>query len=66
MVKIDNSAVSHFFTQPKLTPKQGQWQELLMKFNFEFKHKVGQTNQVTNALSRNAELVVMTLMVHMA
>ena len=62
VVKTDNSAVSHFFTQPKLTPKQGRWQEFLAEFDFEFEHKAGRTNQVADALSRKAELAAMTLM----
>ena len=66
VVKTDNSAVSHFFTQPKLTPKQGRWQEFLAEFDVEFEHKAGRTNQVADALSRKAELAAMTLMACMA
>ncbi|KAL0362118.1 UNVERIFIED_CONTAM: RNA-directed DNA polymerase [Sesamum calycinum] len=29
VVKTDNTAVSHFITQPKLTSRQARWQELL-------------------------------------
>lgn len=34
LVKTNNSAVSHFLTQPKLTLKQAHWQEFLMEFDF--------------------------------
>ena len=66
VVKIDNSTISHFFTQPKLTLKYGNQQELLVEFNFKFKHKVGQTNQVVDALSHKAKLAAMTLMAQTA
>ncbi|KAJ7941085.1 Retrotransposon protein, putative, Ty3-gypsy subclass [Quillaja saponaria] len=45
IVKTDNTGVSHFFTQPKLTPKQGRWHEFLAEFDFEFEHKAGKSNQ---------------------
>lgn len=34
MVKTDNTAMSHFLTQPNLMPKLGYWKELLAKFDF--------------------------------
>ncbi|XP_039059607.1 uncharacterized protein LOC120203367 [Hibiscus syriacus] len=37
----DNTAVSHFLTQPKLTAKQARWQEFLAEFDFNFEHKAG-------------------------
>lgn len=50
LVKRDNSAVSHFLTQPKLTPKQACWQEFLAEFYFQFEHKAGHTNQVADVM----------------
>ena len=44
LVKTDNSAVSHFFTQPKLTSKQSRWHEFIAEFDFHFEHKAGHTN----------------------
>ncbi|XP_039053116.1 uncharacterized protein LOC120195059 [Hibiscus syriacus] len=41
VVKTDNTVVSHFLTQPKLTAKQARWQEFLAEFDFNFEHKVG-------------------------
>ncbi|KAE8689279.1 Ankyrin repeat family protein, putative isoform 2 [Hibiscus syriacus] len=41
----DNTAVSHFLTQPKLTVKQARWQEFLAEFDFIFEHKAGKKNQ---------------------
>ena len=59
VVKTDNTAVSHFHTQPKLTAKQARWQKFLAKFDFCFEHKAGKTNRVANALSRRAELATL-------
>ena len=56
VVKTDNTVVSHFLTQPKLTPKQARWQEFLAEFDFYFEHKAGRLNQAADALSRKAEL----------
>ncbi|KAL0286412.1 UNVERIFIED_CONTAM: putative mitochondrial protein [Sesamum angustifolium] len=33
VVKTDNTAVSHFMSQPKLTSRQARWQELLSEFH---------------------------------
>ncbi|KAA0053609.1 reverse transcriptase [Cucumis melo var. makuwa] len=51
VVKTDNSATCHFFTQLKLTSKQARWQEFLTEFDFEFEHKMGSSNQAADALS---------------
>ena len=59
VVKTDNTAVSHFLTQPKLTAKQARWQEFLAEFDFSFEYKAGSTNQVADALSRRAELAAL-------
>ncbi|KAJ7971439.1 Retrotransposon protein, putative, Ty3-gypsy subclass [Quillaja saponaria] len=66
IVKTDNTGVSHFFTQPKLTPKQGHWHELLAEFDFEFEHKAGKSNQAADALSCKAELATMTYVTHIS
>ena len=55
VVKTDNAAVSHFLTQPKLTPKQARCQKFVAKFEFHFEHKPGRSNQAADALSRKAE-----------
>ncbi|KAA0061884.1 reverse transcriptase [Cucumis melo var. makuwa] len=65
MVKMDNSATYHFFTQPKLTSKQARWQEFLSGFDFKFEHKKGLSNQVADALSRKHEHAVMCMLAHL-
>ena len=66
VVKTDNSAVSHFLTQPKLTPKQARWQEFVAEFDLQFEHRAGRTNQAADALSRKAELAAMTLVANLS
>ena len=61
VVKTDNTGVSHFFTQPKLTAKQARWQEFLAEFDFSFEYRTGATNRVADALSRRADLAAMFL-----
>lgn len=56
MVKTDNSAVSYFLTQPKLTRRQARWQELLAEFNFTLEYRAGSSNKAADALSRRADL----------
>ncbi|KAA0064072.1 reverse transcriptase [Cucumis melo var. makuwa] len=65
VVKTDNSATCHFFTQPKLTSKQARWQEFLVEFNFEFEHKKGSSNQAADALSRKQEHAAISLLAHL-
>ncbi|KAL0555992.1 hypothetical protein IC582_004495 [Cucumis melo] len=65
VVKTDNSATYHFFTQPKLTSKQARWQEFLAEFDFEFEHKKGSSNQAAHALSRKQEHAVICLLAHL-
>ncbi|KAK3008924.1 hypothetical protein RJ639_014706 [Escallonia herrerae] len=62
IVQTDNTAVSHFLSQSKLTSKQARWQELLAEFNFMLKYRAGSTNSVADALSRRAELDQVALM----
>ncbi|KAL0393404.1 UNVERIFIED_CONTAM: Transposon Tf2-11 polyprotein [Sesamum latifolium] len=50
MVKTDNTAVSHFMTQPKLTSRQTHWQELLSEFYFVLEYRDGSSNHVADAL----------------
>ncbi|KAL0409742.1 UNVERIFIED_CONTAM: Transposon Tf2-11 polyprotein [Sesamum radiatum] len=56
VVKTDNTAVSHFITQPKLTSRQARWQELLSEFHFVLEYRAGSSNHVADALSRRADL----------
>ncbi|KAL0411645.1 UNVERIFIED_CONTAM: Transposon Tf2-11 polyprotein [Sesamum latifolium] len=56
VVKRNNTAVSHFMTQPKLTSRQARWQELLSEFHFMLEYRVGSSNHVADALSRRADL----------
>ncbi|KAL0451696.1 UNVERIFIED_CONTAM: Transposon Tf2-11 polyprotein [Sesamum latifolium] len=56
VVKTDNTAVSHFMTQPKLTSRQARWQELLSEFHFVLEYRAGSSNYVADALSRRADL----------
>ncbi|TYK18568.1 reverse transcriptase [Cucumis melo var. makuwa] len=65
VVKMDNSATCHFFTQPKLTSKQARWQEFLVEFDFEFEHKKGSSNQAADALSRKQEHAAICLLAHL-
>ncbi|KAL0461174.1 UNVERIFIED_CONTAM: Transposon Tf2-11 polyprotein [Sesamum latifolium] len=54
VVKTDNTAVSYFMTQPKLTSRQPRWQELLSEFYFVLEYRAGSSNHVADALSRMA------------
>ncbi|KAA0045084.1 reverse transcriptase [Cucumis melo var. makuwa] len=65
VVKTDNSATCHFFTQPKLTLKQARWQEFLAEFDFEFEHKKGSSNQAADGLSRKQEHAAICLLAHL-
>ncbi|KAL0395157.1 UNVERIFIED_CONTAM: Enzymatic polyprotein [Sesamum latifolium] len=56
VVKTDNTAVSHFMTQPKLTSRQARWQELLSEFYFVLEYRAGSSNYVADPLSRRADL----------
>ncbi|KAK3029414.1 hypothetical protein RJ639_039758 [Escallonia herrerae] len=56
IVRTDNTAVSHFLSQSKLTSKQARWQELLAEFNFMLEYRANSTNSVADALSKKAEL----------
>ncbi|KAK3018425.1 hypothetical protein RJ639_003446 [Escallonia herrerae] len=62
IVQTDNTAVSHFLSQSKLTSKQARWQELLAEFNFMLEYRAGSTNSVADTLSRRAELDQVALM----
>ncbi|KAK3013696.1 hypothetical protein RJ639_008606 [Escallonia herrerae] len=62
IVRTDNTAVSHFLSQSKLTLKQARWQELLAEFNFTLEYRAGSTNSVADALSRRAKLDQVALM----
>ncbi|KAL0430431.1 UNVERIFIED_CONTAM: Transposon Tf2-11 polyprotein [Sesamum radiatum] len=51
VVKTDNTAVSHFMTQPKLTSRQARWKELLSEFHFVLEYRAGSSNYVVDSLS---------------
>ncbi|KAK3020913.1 hypothetical protein RJ639_045896 [Escallonia herrerae] len=53
VMQIDNTAVSHFLSQSKLTSKQVRWQELLVEFK---EYRADSTNSIADALSRRAKL----------
>ena len=55
-VYTDNVSVRHFETQPKITPKQWRWADVLACFNVDLIHKSGRDNMVPDALSRRQEL----------
>ncbi|KAL2246590.1 UNVERIFIED_CONTAM: Transposon Tf2-12 polyprotein [Sesamum indicum] len=56
VVRTDNTAVSHFMSQPKLTSRQARWQELLSEFHFVLEYRAGSSNHAADALSRRADL----------
>ncbi|KAK3016950.1 hypothetical protein RJ639_007326 [Escallonia herrerae] len=62
IVRTDNTVVSHFLSQSKLTSKHARWQELLAEFNFMLEYRTGSTNSVADTLSRRAELDQVALM----
>ncbi|KAK3020048.1 hypothetical protein RJ639_003361 [Escallonia herrerae] len=62
IVRTENTTVSHFLSQSKLTSKQARWQELLAEFNFMLEYRADSTNSVADALSRRAELDQVALM----
>ena len=64
VVKTDNSAICHFFDQPKLTAKQVRWQEALAEFVFKFEHKAGKSNQAADALSRKGKHAALCMLAH--
>ena len=66
VVKTDNSATSHFFTQKKLTSKQARWQEFLAEFDMVIEYKPGRLNNVADALSRKVELAALSLEANMS
>ncbi|KAL0453873.1 UNVERIFIED_CONTAM: hypothetical protein Slati_1365400 [Sesamum latifolium] len=65
VVKTDNTAVSHFMTQPKLTSRQARWQELLSEFYFVLEYRAGSSNHVADVLSRMADFSKFGGLVHL-
>jgi hypothetical protein len=51
MVWTDNVTLKYFATQPKLSSKQVRWQDTLVLFNVDIRHKSGKENIVPDALS---------------
>ena len=47
---------AYFETQPKITPKQWPWVDVLACFNVDLIHKPGRDNVVADALSRRQKL----------
>ncbi|KAE8708434.1 cytochrome P450 78A7-like [Hibiscus syriacus] len=60
-IKTDNVATSYFQTHKKLSPKQARWQDFLDEFDYMLEYKPGKANVVADALSRKAELAVISL-----
>lgn len=54
IVRTDNAAVTYFYSQKKLSPKQARWLEFLAEFDNKFEHKPGRLNAVPDALSRKS------------
>ncbi|KAL0349659.1 UNVERIFIED_CONTAM: Transposon Tf2-11 polyprotein [Sesamum radiatum] len=61
VVKTDNTTVSHFMSQSKLTSRQARWQEFLSEFHFVLEYRAGSSNHVADALSRRADLATLGL-----
>ena len=57
-VYTDNVSVRYFETQPKITPKQWRWADVLACFNVDLIYKPGRDNVVPNALSKRQELQI--------
>ena len=55
-VYTDNVSVRYFETQPKITPKQWRWADVLACFNVDLIHKPRWDNVGPDALSRRHEL----------
>jgi hypothetical protein len=53
-LKKDHCGLKHLFGQPTLNVRQTKWLEFLSKYDFGIKHIKGKENQVTDALSRRA------------
>ena len=51
----DNKAVSYFFTQPCLSPRQARWVEKLSEYTFNLHHMPGKDNVVADGLSRRQD-----------
>jgi hypothetical protein len=48
----DNQAVSHFLSQPSLSPRQARWLYTISEYDFDIYHHPGTRNVVADALSR--------------
>jgi hypothetical protein len=56
MVETDNLANTYFRTQKRLSQRQTRWQEFLAEYDFVCEHKLGQHNQIADALIRREVL----------
>ena len=61
MIMTDNVATSYFQTQKKLSLKQARWQDFLAEFNYRLEYKLGKANVAVDALSRKAELAIVSM-----
>ena len=57
-VYTDNVSVRYFDTQPKITPKQWRWVDVLACFNVDLIHKPKRDDVVPYALSRRQKLQI--------
>ena len=60
VIMTDNVATSYFQTQKKLSPKQAQWQDFLVEFNYRLEYKPGRAKVLTDALSQKAKLAALS------
>ncbi len=58
VVWTDNVSLKYFAIQPKLSLKQVRWQDTLVLFNLDIRHKFGKENVMPNVLSRKHQLKV--------
>jgi len=56
MIKTDNVATCYFQTQKKLNPKQAQWQDFAVEFDYSMEYKPGRSNLVVETLSHKGGL----------
>ncbi|KAL2237826.1 UNVERIFIED_CONTAM: Transposon Tf2-11 polyprotein [Sesamum indicum] len=61
VVRTDNTVVSHFMLQPKLTSRQARWQELPSESHFVLEYRAGSSNHAADALSHRADLANLEL-----
>jgi hypothetical protein len=60
-VLTDHITLKYFHQQPKLSPRQVRWSELLTNFDLSIEYRPGRTNTVPDALSRRPDLKMLAL-----